>query len=83
MKGIKGVETWLRVHGLFSEWERPASVVKEGDCQVLVFSVGLRMGQRKGHAMSEDFKIKAMMLRNTTDGEARMRLLGTMAGNSR
>lgn len=33
--------------------------------------------------LSEDFKIKAMMLRNMTDGEARMRLLGTMAGNSR
>ena len=40
------------------------------------------MGQGKGQAMSEDFPLKAMMLRKAMNCEARMKVPGTMASDS-
>lgn len=48
---------------LFSEWERCESVVKEWGCKGPAYRVGLYPGQSKVQTVSENFKIKVMMLR--------------------
>lgn len=67
---------------MFSECEKAESANKEWDCEVPVLSVGLSLGQNKVQAVSEDLKIKVIMLRKAMDCEARMKLPRTTAVNS-